>query len=403
MREELKPFGTLLAYPLRSGVTVPKDSRGTGIRLVNMRELFRYPRLGNVDMERVLLDVVDKDRFLLKEGDLLFARRSLTAEGAGKCCIVVSVPEETTWESSIIRARLATEVVEPEFYYYFFSSDIGRRSIETIVEQVAAAGIRSSDLAKLMVPVPSLAKQQGIVSILRALDDKVALNGRIAGTYEELLRLRFEELEIDANPESSPAMTVSEILEFNPTLPTPRGDDAVYLDMAAVPTNGATVLGWSRRQPKSGTRFANGDTVMARITPCLENGKTAFIDFMKDGEVGVGSTEFIVMRARSGIPIHLPYFLARSPRFRSYAAQNMIGSSGRQRVNATQLVDFPIRRPASDNLSTFGVAASNAFAHMRSLTDESRNLAELRDTLLPKLMSGEIRVRDAEKVVEDVT
>jgi type I restriction enzyme S subunit len=72
-------------------------------------------------------------------------------------------------------------------------------------------------------------------------------------------------------------------------------------------------------------------------------------------------------------------------------------------VNASQLVDFPIKRPDSENLSAFGVDASMAFAQMRSLANESRLLAELRDTLLPKLMSGEIRVQDAEKVVEDVT
>jgi type I restriction enzyme S subunit len=124
---------------------------------------------------------------------------------------------------------------------------------------------------------------------------------------------------------------------------------------------------------------------------------------MEDGEIGIGSTEFIIMRARPGIPMHLSYFLARSPRFRTYAVQNMVGSSGRQRVNATQLFDFPLRRPDSTSLSAFGAAASMAFTHTRSLANESRNLAELRDTLLPKLMSGEIRVRDAEKVVEDVT
>jgi type I restriction enzyme S subunit len=81
----------------------------------------------------------------------------------------------------------------------------------------------------------------------------------------------------------------------------------------------------------------------------------------------------------------------------------MVGSSGRQRVNAGQLVDFALRKPDSESLSGFGAIASKVFAHMGSLTNESRNLIQLRDTLLPKLMSGEIRVRDAEKVVEDVT
>ena len=253
------------------------------------------------------------------------------------------------------------------------------------------------------IRIPELNEQRAISGVLQALDDKIIVSDRIARTYEQLLRARFEELRIDEDPDSSYAMAVSEIIEFNPTLRIPRVGDAVYLDMAAVPTDRATILEWSRREPRSGTRFANGDTVIARITPCLENGKTAFIDFMKDGEVGIGSTEFIVMRARPGTPQSLPYFLARSPRFRTYAVQNMVGSSGRQRVNATQLVGFPIRQPDGESLSTFGVVANKALAHMRSLGDESRYLSELRDALLPRLMSGEIRVRDAEKVVEDVT
>jgi type I restriction enzyme, S subunit len=251
--------------------------------------------------------------------------------------------------------------------------------------------------------MPGIEEQRAISDVFKALDDKIAVNGRIAGTYEELLKACFAELRIDMDPDTSSAISTSQLVEFNPALKVPQASEVIYLDMAAVPVDRATISEWSRREPKSGTRFVNGDTVMARITPCLENGKTAFIDFMEDGEVGVGSTEFIVMRARPGIPVHLPYFLARSPRFRTNAVQKMVGSSGRQRVGAAQLVDFPVTRPDIEELSIFGTTASVAFGHMRSLADESRNLAELRDTLLPKLMSGEIRVRDAEKVVEDVT
>lgn len=253
------------------------------------------------------------------------------------------------------------------------------------------------------IVIPDRKEQEAVSAILGALDDKIGVNDRIASTYEDLLRTLFAELRIDVESDPSSAVATSDFVDFNPTLKVPRDSEAVYLDMAAVPTDRAMVSEWTRREPKSGTRFANGDTVMARITPCLENGKTAFIDFMEDDEVGIGSTEFIVMRARPGISIYFPYFLARSPRFRANAVQNMVGSSGRQRVSAAQIIDFPITRPDSEMLSIFDKTADMAFAHLRSLTDESGNLAELRDKLLPKLMSGEIRVRDVEKVIEDVT
>jgi type I restriction enzyme S subunit len=284
------------------------------------------------------------------------------------------------------------------FIYYFFVN------LDVMGLDVGSANptLNRNHVHPLAVRWPSVPEQQRIAELLGALDDKIAVNDRITETHEQLLKARFEDLKVDVDTDSVSPGTASDLIKFNPTLPLPR-DQAVYLDMAAVPTETALVKEWARRDPKSGTRFSNGDTVMARITPCLENGKTAFIDFMEDDEIGIGSTEFIVMRAQPGVPEHVPYFLARSQRFRDNAIRNMVGSSGRQRVNAAQLMDFSIAKPDTQRLAVFGEAARVSFGHMRSLSRESRDLAKLRDVLLPRLMSGEIRVRDAEKIVEDVT
>lgn len=245
--------------------------------------------------------------------------------------------------------------------------------------------------------------QHCIADMLGTLDDKIAVNERIAATYEKLLRLEFETLTLDSEPTGGAHLSLIDLVELNPKTPLPRDAEAPHLDMTAVPTSAARVQEWSRRSPKPGTRFRNGDTLMARITPCLENGKTTFIDFLGDDEVGTGSTEFIVLRPRSGVPAHLPYFLARSERFREHAIRNMAGSSGRQRVNAATLEDFPLSRPDSAAVRKFGESAAAAFRHMKSLDSESRDLRDLRDSLLPKLMSGEVRVREAEKLVEEAT
>jgi type I restriction enzyme S subunit len=287
----------------------------------------------------------------------------------------------------------------PRFVYYFFTV----LDVKGLDVGSANPTLNRNHVHPIPVRWPERAVQKRIAAVLGALDDKIAVNDRIQATYEAILGTRFYELRIDIEPSAENAISASEIIDFNPTLPAPAATGAVYLDMSAVPTNSARVRGWSWREPKSGTRFANGCTVMARITPCLENGKAAFVDFMADGEVGVGSTEFIVMRSRTGFPMHLSYFLARSSRFRNNAIRNMLGSSGRQRVNAAQLVDFPLSRAHDDQLNSFDQAACVAFDHMKSLGAEARTLAELRDVLLPKLMSGEIRVRDAEKEVEDAS
>jgi len=240
-----------------------------------------------------------------REGDVLFSYETRLGEAA---LMPTGIQACLGRRMGLLRPKTGTADSRFLLYTYLgpeFQQTIRERSIHgATVDRIPLV-----DLPDWPIRLPSLQEQKTIARLLGALDDKIAVNDQIAGTYEQLLRARFEELRIDEDPDPSSVMAVSKIIEFNPPLQIPRVDDAVYLDMSAVPTDRATVLGWSRREPKSGTRFANGDTVMARITPCLENGKTAFIDFMKDGEVGIGSTEFIVMRARPGAPENLPYLV----------------------------------------------------------------------------------------------
>ena len=119
------------------------------------------------------------------------------------------------------------------------------------------------------------------------------------------------------------------------------------------------------REFTSGTRFRNGDTLLARITPCLENGKTAFVQFLHEGTVGWGSTEFIVMCSTPVVPPEFTYLLARDSRFRSEAIQSMTGTSGRQRAQAEALATYASPCSPTDSLSVFGavVVANKSTRH----------------------------------------
>ena len=104
-----------------------------------------------------------------------------------------------------------------------------------------------------------------------------------------------------------------------------------------------------------GAKFCNGDTVMARITPCLENGKTAYVDMLDDGEIGFGSTEFIVMRAKAGISDpQFVYYTAINPTFRNVAIKSMVGSSGRQRIQQSVLEELELSVPGLDEQRRIG-------------------------------------------------
>ena len=108
-------------------------------------------------------------------------------------------------------------------------------------------------------------------------------------------------------------------IELNPTRSLRKGVVAPYLDVGNMPTQGHTPDGVIDRPFGSGMRFVNGDTLVARITPCLENGKTAYVDFLEEGQVGWGSTEYIVLHPKPPLPEEFAYCLARSYGFREFA------------------------------------------------------------------------------------
>lgn len=147
-------------------------------------------------------------------------------------------------------------------------------------------------------------------------------------------------------------------------------------------------------------RFRNGDTLVARITPCLENGKTAFVNFLAPDEIAWGSTEYIVLRSKDPIPAYWTYLLARSDDFRAEAIQSMTGSSGRQRVQQSAITGYKVVNASTNVYSAFGSIVQPMADRIDANIAQSRKLAALRDLLLPRLLSGEIRVPLAEKAVE---
>lgn len=141
---------------------------------------------------------------------------------------------------------------------------------------------------------------------------------------------------------------LGDVIAVNPSRPLAKGSDSVYISMQQVETANRSVNEINHRAFKgSGARFQNGDTLLARITPCLENGKTAYVDFLDETEVGHGSTEFIVLTGIKGVSDDLfVYYFARYPEFRNYAIVRMEGSSGRQRVPAPTLEKYTFACPS---------------------------------------------------------
>ena len=147
----------------------------------------------------------------------------------------------------------------------------------------------------------------------------------------------------------------ADFIDFNPRLNLKKGTITTKVAMDKLKPFTKKIPETEKAEFNGGAKFCNGDTVMARITPCLENGKTAYVDMLDDGEIGFGSTEFIVMRAKAGISDpQFVYYTAINPTFRNVAIKSMVGSSGRQRVQQSVLEELELSVPGLDEQRRIG-------------------------------------------------
>ena len=139
---------------------------------------------------------------------------------------------------------------------------------------------------------------------------------------------------------------LKDIAFFNPKESLAKGTIAKKIPMDKIQPFCRDVPGYVFEEFAGGTKFRNGDTIMARITPCLENGKTAKVGILDDGEIGFGPTEYIVFRAKDGVDEDFLYYLVCSQYVREPAIKSMVGSSGRQRVQTDVVQDLDVLVPS---------------------------------------------------------
>jgi type I restriction enzyme S subunit len=256
--------------------------------------------------------------------------------------------------------------------------------------------VQQDSLESFEVDLPELSEQRAIAATLGALDDKIESNRRAIAVMEELAHSTFEQI-FDLE-QVGDGVALSELVNVNLRRVLRPGTPATYVGMSSLPEFSAEVYIWETREAGSGQRFVSGDVLMARITPCLENGKTAVVDMLQPDEVGWGSTEYVVLSPAGLFSTPWIYCLVRDERIRDFAIRSMTGTSGRQRFQADRFSQYRIVPPETADLVRFNAVAEPLFTKMTQLRDETLKLATLRDTLLPELLSGHMRI-PAEGVV----
>ena len=168
-----------------------------------------------------------------------------------------------------------------------------------------------------------------------------------------------------------------------------------FVGMSGLSQGSMVIVDIIEKTGNSGAKFINGDTLFARITPCLQNGKTGYVQFLTpDKPVGFGSTEFIVLRESEYLSSEFIYLLSRSNNFREHAIQSMTGATGRQRVHNDCFASCYLPVPPKELMNEFTQVVKPMFKSIFNLSKRNENIKQQRDMLLPKLISGQIKLKD---------
>ncbi len=337
--------------------------------------------------------------------------------GEGKTRGNVSIlKKEMATNQACCNVYLDAKKANHEYVYYFLKTQYDQlRKLSSGVRK----NLNSNDIKNFEIRIPTkLIEQQKIAAVLSALDAKIDLNNRINAELEAMAKtlydfwfVQFDFPDKNGKPYKSSGgkMVWNEVLKreipevwvngvasdlfiFNPSLSFSKDAIGSYIDMSALSTSGFMTDELQIKAYNGGVKFQNGDVVVARITPCLENGKTGLITLLAKDEIGFGSTEFIVLRGKRQPLSSFAACLSRSELFRKFAIANMTGTSGRKRIEAKTLETFGMPLPPEKLLSKFEETVSPFFKTATVNTKQNQHLSSLRDWLLPILMNGQVKV-----------
>ena len=404
MKWEKAKLGEL--YEVHNGLSKARKFFGEGYPFLTFSTVFN-----NYFIPKQITDLVqstekEQESYSIRRGDVFVTRTSETSDELGMSCVALKDYPMATYNGFTKRMRPITNRVFPEYIGYYMRLPSFRGEFRAFSTMTTRASLRNEDLLGLEVKLPSIEIQKQIADILSAYDDLIENNQKQIKLLEEaaqrlykewFVNLRFPGHEntkiVDGVPEGWNWCKLEDAIQLDPKVTLTKERMKQFVPMSALSTSSMVLdeSQFTETTSNSGSKFQNGDTLLARITPCLENGKTAYVSGLKSDEGAVGSTEYIVMRAKT-INSYMVYLLARTDDFRQSAINSMSGSDGRQRVKSDKLKMLDYLHPTSELVEKFKNVEEPIFEKIYRLSKQMQQAKQARDLLLPKLMSGEVEV-----------
>jgi len=279
--------------------------------------------------------------------------------------------------------------------------------------------ITQNGLKNLIIPLPPLPEQSRIATVLSWFDDLIENKKRQNEILEKSAMAIFKNWFVDFEPfracpeqergnyefvyneelgrEIPKGWEVSKttrLIEYNHFFSLKKSEAYAFIEMKDVSSNSLVCEYNFKQFSGSGVKYYGGDTLMARITPSLEHGKTAFVWFISEKEKGFGSTEFFVLHPKEPYLKEFVYLLAKNDDFREAAINSMSGTSGRQRADINALKNYIIPIPPPPILQSFHSLVEPLFQKIILNQKQIMTLRKIKDTLLPLLVFGKLRVEE---------
>jgi len=332
---------------------------------------------------------------LLKKFDIVIAMASGSKAAVGR---LAQLRQNWTGGTgsfcAVIRAK--DRLVEPEYLGYVTLSPEFRNRIETYAQGTAIMNLSHNDLMGFTLELPVLSDQRAIAGVLGALDDKIESNRRIWKTALQLISVARANA---ASVEVTHLKSLGQLADFNlnTTRPGPSEDKIVYIDIASV-TPGSIekrqVVTWGDAPSRARREVRDGDLIFSTVRP----GRRSFAVILNPEPRTVVSTGFAVMTPKNCGTSFLAAVIA-DEEFADYC-ENVAQGSAYPAVSPEAMSRFEVEVPSVEALDKFESMYLPILRRGDRAQAENVILSNMRDALLPELLSGRLRVRDAEKVVE---
>jgi type I restriction enzyme, S subunit len=409
-------------YEFGSGLSKPRNEFGFGYPFVTFKDVFDNYFLPETLGELVNATQDERNNCSIIRGDVLLTRTSETAHELGMSCVVLRTVHNATFNGFTKRLRPKTAIIDPLYAGYFFRSKIFRDQVFALSNMSTRASLNNEILDKLVVLVPAKENQVAIGETLKALDDKIDLSSRTAATLEEIARALFKSWFVDFDPVRAKAEGRPTGLPDSVTALFPGGFGDNGLPKGWRQSNVATEFnltmgqsppGSSYNETGTGTPLYQGRTDFGFRFPTRRvfttaparmaaKGDTLVSVRAPVGDLNMASALCCVgrgvaaVRHKSGSSSYTYYaFQSIQPSIAAFEDDGTVFGA----INKEALGKLRVLKPADSAISAFHEHATVLDERISKLLSEIEVTTTLRDTLLPKLISGELRVADAEQQV----